>query len=100
MRAAVGALDGACEFHAGGDVELAEDVAQVRLDRFLAEEQLCRYLGIRLTIHDQPCHLELTCGQGLDSDPVGFARPRAAVDAMAELPQLLFRLVPVAERPA
>src|SRR5436190_16019705 len=97
---AVGAFDGARELHSGRDVDLAEDVAQVSLDRLLAEEQLRGDLGIRLAVDDEPCHLELACSQRLDTDPVGLARPRTTVDAMPELSQLAFRLVAVAQRPA
>ena len=79
---------------------LAEDVAQVGLDRLLAEEQLRGDLGIRLAVDNEPCHLELAFGQRLDAGPVGLARPRATVDAMAKLSQLLFRFVPVAQRAA
>ena len=66
------------------------------LDRLLAEEELRGDLGIRLPVDNEPCHLELAFGQRLDAGPVGPARPRATVDAMAKLSQLAFRLVPVA----
>src|SRR5207244_13437173 len=57
-------------------------------------------LGIRLAVYDEPCHLELAFGQRLDAGPVGHARPRATVDAMSKLSQLVFRLVPIAQRAA
>ena len=44
---AFGALDDRCELDACRDVDLSEDVAQVGLDRLLAEEQLGRDLGVR-----------------------------------------------------
>jgi hypothetical protein len=72
----------------------------VSLDRLLTEEELCGDLGIRLAVDDKPCDLKLPFGQRLDSGPVGLARPRATVDAMPELSQFAFRLVPVAQRPA
>ena len=69
-----------------------------RLDRLLAEEQLGRDLRIGLAVGDEPCELELTLGQRFEPSPVGTSWPRAAVDAIAELAQLAFRLIPVAER--
>src|SRR5262249_53148677 len=56
---AVGALHGARELDARRDADLAEDVAQVRLDRLLAEEQLGGDLRIRLAVDDEPGELEL-----------------------------------------
>ena len=70
------------------------------LDRLRAEEELGRDFGIGLAVGDEPCELELTRGQGLESSPVGASRPRAAVDAIAEPAQLAFRLISVADRSA
>src|SRR2546430_15418916 len=96
----IGALDRLRQGDPRGDADLAEDVPQVRLDRLLAEEELRGDLGIRLAVDDEPRDLELAFGQRLDRGPAGFARPRAAVDAMAEPSQLALRLVPVAQGPA
>jgi hypothetical protein len=49
---AVGPLHGSRELDPRGDVEFAEDVAQVRLDRLEAEEQLGGDLGVRLAVDD------------------------------------------------
>src|SRR3954453_3114655 len=54
-----GALDGARQLDARGDVELAEDVAQVRLDRLGAEEELGGDLGVRPAIDDERGDLAL-----------------------------------------
>ena len=83
---AVGVLDGTCQLDACRDADLAEDVAQVRLDRLLAEEQLGGDLGIGFAVDDEPRDLELACGQRFE--PVASVLPgaRAPVDAVAELP--------------
>jgi hypothetical protein len=70
------------------------------LDSLLAEEQLRGDLRIRLAVGDQPCHLEFAFGQRLQSGLVRLARARASVDGMAELSQLPFRVVAVAQRAA
>ena len=49
---AAGPLHGSRELDPRGDVEFAEDVAQVRLDRLEAEEQLGGDLGVRLAVDD------------------------------------------------
>src|SRR3954447_9756510 len=59
---AFGALDGARELHSGRDVGFPEDVAQVRLDGLLAQEQLGCDLRVRLSVDDQARDLQLTGG--------------------------------------
>jgi hypothetical protein len=49
---AAGPLHGSRELDPRGDVELAKDVAQVRLDRLEAEEELGGDLGVRLAVDD------------------------------------------------
>ena len=53
------ALDGARELDARRHAELAEDVAQVRLDGLEAEEQLGGDLGVRPAVDDQRGDLQL-----------------------------------------
>ena len=62
LALAVGVLDRAGQLDARGHSDLAEDVAQVGLDRLLAEEQLGGDLGIRLAVDDEPRELELALG--------------------------------------
>src|SRR6185295_13821336 len=57
------ALDRSRNVDPRADVELAEDVADVRLDRLLAEEQLAGNLAVGLAIDDQPGDLKLALGQ-------------------------------------
>lgn len=45
--AAGGALERRCELCAGADAELAVDLAEVELDRLLAEEELGRHVAVR-----------------------------------------------------
>src|SRR4029079_9686205 len=81
-------------------VQLVEDVAQVRLHRLLAEEELRRDLEIGLAVDDEPCHLEFPFGQRVDARPVSPACPRAPMRAVAELPQLSLRALSIAQRAA
>ena len=60
---------------------------------FWLRNSVGRDLGVRLAVDDEPGELELALGERADADPVGLARPRAAVDALAELAQLALRLV-------
>src|SRR5437763_8643601 len=46
-------FDGARQFDPGIDIQLAEDVPQVGLDRLLAEEERGRDLSVRLALHDE-----------------------------------------------
>ena len=85
-RRPIGALDRAGQLDARGDVELAEDVAQMGLDGLLAEEQLGRDLGIRLRVEDETRHLELALAQGLEAGPIALATARTTMDAMPKLP--------------
>src|SRR3954467_1018408 len=94
------ALDRACQLDARGDVELAEDVAQVRLDRLEAEEQLGGDLGVRPAIDDERGDLALALGQRVDAGAVGAALARAAVHGTPELAQLALGGVAQARRAA
>src|SRR3954465_7223896 len=94
------AFDGAREVHSGRDVDFPEDVAQVSLDRLLAEEQLGRDLGVRLSVDDQARDLQLTRGQSFKPGRAVFARCCPAVDAVAELAQLALGLCTPAESAA
>src|SRR4051812_38970831 len=94
------AFDGPCEVHARGDVGFPEDVAQVRLDRLLAEEQLRCDLGVRLSVDDQARDLQLTRGQSFEPGRAVFARCCPAVDAVAELAQLALGLCTPAQSAA
>ena len=47
---------------AGADAELAEDVAQVVVDRAGAEEELCGHLAVGGALGDETCDLELLAG--------------------------------------
>src|SRR5436305_14577798 len=85
---AFGAFDGAREVHSRRDVGFAEDVAQVSLDRRLAEEELGRNLRVRPPVDDQARDLQLTRGQSFETGRAGFTRLCSAVDAAAELAQL------------
>ena len=58
-RGSLGAFDGAGEGDARRDVQLFEDMAQVSLDRLLAQEQLGGDLGVRATVDDEPRDLQL-----------------------------------------
>ena len=81
------ALDGSRNVGPGTHIELAEHVADVRLDRLLAEEQLAGDLTVRLAVNDQPGDLELALRQGRDSGLVGVAGSGAPVDVLAESPK-------------
>jgi hypothetical protein len=89
---ASGALDDARKVHSGRDVDFAEDVAQVSLDRLLAEEQLGCDLGVRLPVDDQARDLQLTRGQSFEPARAGLAAWCSVVDAVAELAQLALGL--------
>src|SRR5690348_588355 len=89
---ACGALHGARELHSGGDVDFAEDVAQMSLDRLLAEKQLGCDLGVRLPVDDQARDLQFTGGQRFEPDRASFAAWGPPVDAVAEPAQLALGL--------
>src|SRR5436190_23633095 len=97
---AVRALHRTCELNSRSDIELPEDVAEMRLDGLLAEEELRGDFWIRLAVDDEPCDLVLALSQQLDVGPVGVARVCAAVDVMSQLSQFAFRLISVAQRTA
>src|SRR4051812_31239816 len=59
-------LDRPGDLDPGGDGELEEDVAKVRLDGLAAEEQLACDLRVRLAVGDEHRDLELALGQRLD----------------------------------
>src|SRR5262245_40537819 len=93
-------LDCACEFDSRTDADLAKDVAEMRLDGLLAEEELSRDLGIRLSVDHEVCDLELAFGQRGDWCPVVVAGARASVRAAAEFPEFAVCGLPVANRAA
>src|SRR3954466_12016296 len=95
-----GAFDGARKVHSGRDVDLAKDVAQVSLDRLLAEEQLGGDLGIRLPVDDEARDLQLARGQGVDPRGAGLAGLGWVMDAPPHLAQLALALVTPAQSPA
>jgi hypothetical protein len=66
-RCWAGAFDGLREGGACGDAHLAEDVAQVSLDRFLGQKQFRGDLRVGLAVDDESRHLEFTFGQRLDA---------------------------------
>src|SRR5215813_10005642 len=68
-RGSLRVLDSPRQLDARRDVHLAEDVAQVRLYRLWAEEELGGDLRIGLSIDDEQHHLELALRQRLDSAP-------------------------------
>ena len=76
----VGLLDGPRDLDPRVGIELAEHVADVRLDRLRAQEQLARDLAVGLAVDDQPGDLELTRGEGRDAGLIGVARSRSAMD--------------------
>ncbi len=71
-------------------------MAQVGLDRLLAEVELAGDLGVGLALDDEPRDLELAFGQRLEAGAVARARAGAAVDAPPEPAELAFGLVAVA----
>ena len=56
---------------------------------------ICR---VRLSVDDEPCDLELSLRQRFDSDPVGLARARAPVDAVAKKSEFAFCCGAVSQR--
>src|SRR4051794_2940707 len=88
VAGAVGAFDGARELDTRAHAEFAEDVAQVRLDGLLTEEQRRGDLGVGLAVDDEAGELELARAERPDSRLVRLARPAAPVHGMAEFAQL------------
>src|SRR6266542_5130621 len=82
------------------DAHLVEDIAQVRLDRLAAEEQLLGDLGVGLAVDDEVCNLEFAFGQRRNARSSGLPGLRAPVWAMAELSQLSLRALAVSQRAA
>src|SRR5256885_7860348 len=97
VTVAFGAFDGARELDSGRDVDLAKDVAQVSLDRLLAEEQLGGDLGIRLPVDDEARDLQLARGQGVDPGGARLAGLGSVMDAPAQLAQLALGLATPAQ---
>jgi hypothetical protein len=95
---AIGALDRAGDIVARGDVELAEDAAQVAFDGLDAEEELGGDLGVGAAVDDEARDLGLALGERLDARAVERARPCAAADVAAQLAELLLGLLAVADR--
>src|SRR4051794_12196669 len=82
------------------DIELAKDVAQVRLDGLGAEEERSGDLGVRFSVDHETRDLELALRERPDSDAVGLSGACSSVDAVTELSQFALRLVAVAQRAA
>jgi putative flavoprotein involved in K+ transport len=78
----VGLLDGSRDVNPRARVELAEHVADVRLDGLRAEEQLARDLAVGPAVDDQPSDLELARGERRDAGLVEVSRPRPAMDPL------------------
>ena len=93
-------FDRSRDVDARAGVELAEHVADVRLDGLLAEEQLVGDLGVGLAIDDQSGDLKLATGEGCDAGLAEVARSGASVDVLAELAQFAFGRVSIADRAA
>ena len=87
MRVSVGAHDKTCKLDPRRDADLQEDVAQMGLDRLLAQEQLGGDLGIGSAVDDESRYLDLALGQRVDASPVELAGARAPMGPMAELPE-------------
>src|SRR4051812_16643445 len=94
------AFDRTCQLDARGDLELAEDVAQVRLDCLEAEEQLDGDLGVCPAIDYERGNLALAFRQRVDAGAFGAARARAPVHGTPELAQLALGGVAQARRAA
>jgi hypothetical protein len=60
----------------------------MRLDRLRTEEEHFGYLGVRLTVDDEPRDLKFARRQRVDAGSVDLAGLRASVDALAEPTQL------------
>ena len=97
LRARAGHVDGPRHLDAGGDAQLDEDVAHVRLDRLAAEEEGGRDLAVRLAVGRHGRDLELALRQRGDSALAGGRRP-ARLCARAELAQFAAHLVSDAHR--
>src|ERR671918_2633903 len=78
----VSLLDGARDLDPRVGIQLAEHVADVRLDSLRAKEQLACDLAVGLAVDDQPGDLELTRGEGRDASLIGVARSRSAMDPL------------------
>src|ERR1700704_6070818 len=88
-------LQNPCHLDAGGDPELAEDIAEMGLDGLEAQEELRRDLGVGATVQHKPCHLEVAAAQRAEALPVRLGCRAAARDVAAELAKLVLGLVPV-----
>ena len=85
--------------HARAHAELAEDVAQVRLDRARAEDELLCDLAVRAPVGDQLGDLALASSErGEWAERAGARVARGAQEAMAEAPQLAGRLAAPSQR--
>src|SRR5439155_22559315 len=82
------------------NVELAEDVSHVGLDRRKAEEESVGDLSVGLAVDDGPCDLEFALRQRLDANSIGFTRSRPLVDAMAETSEFALGRGAISERAA
>src|SRR3954469_10681849 len=97
---AIRALDRAGDIMARGDVELAEDAAQVGLDGLDAEEERGGDLEVRAAVDDEARDLALALGELLNAVAVERPRPCAAVHVLAQLAELLLGLLAIADRAA
>ena len=90
-------LNGTRQLDTRRQAELAEHVAQVRLHRLLAEEQLGGDLGIRLAVDDQSRDLEFARGERRQAVTGRVMTAPPAMVTSAESPQLPLCLVAVPE---
>ena len=87
----IGPFDCLRELDPRGDADLPEDVAQVRFDGLLAQEELRGDLRIRLAVNDEPGKLKLALCEGCDA-VAAASRRTAVVHGSAEFAQLAFGL--------
>ena len=93
------ALDRARDVDPGGHAELHEDVAQVRLDGLLAEEERARDPAVRVPVGHEVRDLQLARVSDADAG-VRAGRGPAGLRPRAEPPQLAAHLVAHADRAA
>jgi hypothetical protein len=63
----IGLVDGARDLNPRGDVELAEEITHVCLDRLRTEEQRFSDLRVRTTVYYEPRDLKFALRQRLDA---------------------------------
>src|SRR5262245_43941590 len=84
LRRVVGARDSDRDLDARADVQLAEDVAEMRFDRFLAEEQLGGDLRVGFALRDESSELQLARRQRLETRRIRTSAACAPIRAVAE----------------